>query len=129
MSIICEEEEEEEAQSTPKCGMMKVQLVSKSKSERLLEKYFDAFEFEFEFDYEQSGIWSPPVRRTAYVGSPGRMFTEQEMMDRLKCVLEGRNGSCRRTGSACLDVWGCISSLFSTFQKRVKKRREITLGM
>lgn len=113
--------------STPKCGM-KVQLVSKSKSERLLEKYFDAFEFEF--DYEQSGIWSPPVRRTAYVGSPGRMFTEQEMMAKLKAVLEGRNGSCRRrNGSACLDVWGCISSLFFTFQKRVKKRREITFAM
>uniref|UniRef100_A0A803N2S1 Uncharacterized protein n=1 Tax=Chenopodium quinoa TaxID=63459 RepID=A0A803N2S1_CHEQI len=130
MSIIYEVEEastSSTSNSTPKCGGMKVQLVSKSKSERLLEKYFDAFEFEF--DYEQSGIWSPPIRRTAYVGSPGKMFTEQEMMDRLKSVLEGRNGSCRRSGSACIDVWGCISSLFTTFQKRVKRRREITFGV
>ncbi|KMT04450.1 hypothetical protein BVRB_8g181220 [Beta vulgaris subsp. vulgaris] len=122
---ICEEDVQVST-STPQCGM-KIQLVSKSKSERLLEKYFDAFEFDF--NYEESGIWSPPVRRTTYVGSPGRCFTEEEMMAKLRDVLEARNGSCTRRNSACLDVWGCISSLFSTFQKRVKRRREITFGM
>lgn len=127
MSIYEEEASTSSTLSTPTCGM-KIQLVSKSKSERLLEKYFDAFEFDF--NYEQSGIWSPPVRRTAYLGSPGRVLSEQEMMAKLRSVLETTSGSsCTRRGSTCFDVWGCISSLFSTFQKRVKRRREITFGM
>ncbi|CAO2823501.1 unnamed protein product [Amaranthus hypochondriacus] len=125
---IHEEEPSTSSTSTPKCSI-KIQLVSKSKSERLVEKYFDAFEFDF--DYEQSGIWSPPLIRTAYVGSPGngRVFTDQEMVDKLREVLEARNGSCSTRNSACFDVWGCISSLFTSFQKRVKRRREITFGM
>ncbi|KAK9706832.1 hypothetical protein RND81_07G154800 [Saponaria officinalis] len=97
-----------------------VMLVSKSKNEMLLEKYFDAFEFDF--DYEKSGIWSPPVRRTAFLGSPERVFTEEELMDKLRNALESRKVK------GCVNVWGCISSLFSSFQKRVKKRKEITFG-
>jgi len=109
---------------------IKVQLVSKSKSERLLEKYFDAFEFEFE--YEASGLWSPPVRRTAFMDSPDRVVTEEEMVAQLRSVLEGRNGNYCSTSWArrnCFHMWGCISSLFSAFQKRVKRRREITYAM
>lgn len=114
--------------SSSQCAM-RVQLVSKSKSERLMEKYFDAFEFDF--DYEQSGIWSPPVRRTAFVDSPDRVITKHEMVERLRSVLEARNGvECATNGrKACFHVWGCVASLFSVFQKRVKRRREITFAM
>ncbi|KAL9232188.1 hypothetical protein vseg_007326 [Gypsophila vaccaria] len=109
--------------STQECAKKVVMLVSRSKNEMLLEKYFDAFEYDFE--YEKSGIWSPPVRRTAFVGSPGRVFTEEELVDKLRSALESR----RRVNKGCVHVWGCIATLFSSFQKRVKKRREITFGM
>ncbi|KAK9004842.1 hypothetical protein V6N11_042296 [Hibiscus sabdariffa] len=45
-----------------------IQMVSKSVSERLLGKFFDASQYDF--DYEQSCLWSPPVRRSVYLTSP-----------------------------------------------------------
>ncbi|KAJ6979787.1 hypothetical protein NC653_027814 [Populus alba x Populus x berolinensis] len=46
-----------------------IQMVSKSDSERLLGKYFDASQYGF--DYEQSSLWSPliPARRV-FLASP-----------------------------------------------------------
>ncbi|XVF27457.1 hypothetical protein REPUB_Repub14bG0108100 [Reevesia pubescens] len=66
----------------PEPSPVKVQVVPKSVSDRLLDKFFDVSEFNF--DYEKSGLWSPPVRRSAFLSSPGRIFTEQEMLERLK---------------------------------------------
>ncbi|XWS18531.1 hypothetical protein CRYUN_Cryun32bG0052000 [Craigia yunnanensis] len=67
---------------------VKVQVVSKSISDRLLEKFFDVSEYNF--DYEKSGLWSPPVRRSAFLSSSGRIFNEQEMLERLKSVMDRR---------------------------------------
>lgn len=84
----------------PRPSPVKVQVVPKSVSDRLLKKFLDVSEFNF--DYEKSGIWSPPVRRSAFLSSPGRIFTEQDMLERLKRVMDRRR--CRRY-NFCFNVW------------------------
>ncbi|GAB4831456.1 hypothetical protein Ancab_005472 [Ancistrocladus abbreviatus] len=102
---------------------LKIQLVSKSESEKLLQKFFDAPEFDF--NYEQSGPWSPPVQRGVFVGEPGRIFTEEMMAAKLSKLLEAKSGRWKlRTRSCCFNVWpfGCVDFLFSAFQRRVRKK-------
>ncbi|XVF87293.1 hypothetical protein PTKIN_Ptkin18bG0107500 [Pterospermum kingtungense] len=85
----------------PEISPGKVQVVPKSVSDRLLDKFYDVSEYNF--DYEKSGIWSPPVRRSVFLSSPGRIFTEQEMLQRLKTVMDRRRFS-RRRRNICFNV-------------------------
>ncbi|KAJ6926079.1 hypothetical protein NC651_010504 [Populus alba x Populus x berolinensis] len=82
-----------ESSSSPR----RIQIVSKFVSDRLLDKFFDATEFDF--DYEQSGIWSPPIRRSAFLSSPGRIFTDEGMLGKLGNVMDARRA--RRHNKAC----------------------------
>ncbi|XP_022715739.1 uncharacterized protein LOC111274954 [Durio zibethinus] len=81
---------------SPEPSPLRIQVVSKSVSDRLLEKFFDVSEYNF--DYEKSGLWSPPVRRSAFLSSHDRIFTEQEMLERLKSVIDRRRSGRHNIG-------------------------------
>ncbi|KAJ6886725.1 hypothetical protein NC651_027167 [Populus alba x Populus x berolinensis] len=67
-------------------------MVSKSDSERLLGKYFDASQYGF--DYEQSSLWSPliPARRVFLASPAGHRCYEDEFFSKLKKAKR----ACRR---------------------------------
>ncbi|GFQ06982.1 hypothetical protein PHJA_002842300 [Phtheirospermum japonicum] len=84
-----------------------IQLVSKSVSERLLSKFYDVSEFNF--DYSQSGLWSPPIRRSVYLSSPGLIFTEGDMAAKLRRALQTR-GRSRSRLSFNVRLQACLCS-------------------
>ncbi|OMO65444.1 hypothetical protein COLO4_31238 [Corchorus olitorius] len=86
----------------PEQSPVKVQVVSKSVSDRLLNKFFDVSEYNF--DYSKSGLWSPPVRRSAFLSSPGRIFTEEDMLQRLRSIMDRRRS---RRRNICFNAFCC----------------------
>lgn len=75
---------------SPSAHVVKVQVVPKCVSDRLLEKFYD--KSQFDFDYEQSGLWSPPIRRTVFLNSQGKIFSEKEMLQRLQSIPDVTGG-------------------------------------
>nr|GMD11559.1 uncharacterized protein LOC107859186 [Ipomoea batatas] len=65
---------------------LRIQMVSKSVSEKLLSKFSDVSEFDF--DYSQSGLWSPPIQRNVFLSSPGKILSHSEMAAKLTKVLK-----------------------------------------
>ncbi|GAA0154850.1 hypothetical protein LIER_12710 [Lithospermum erythrorhizon] len=63
-------------------GSTHVQIVSKTLSDRLLGKYFDASEFDF--NYEESSLWSPLIpRRVVFLKSPAMFYKDNELLSKV----------------------------------------------
>ncbi|XP_018849995.2 uncharacterized protein LOC109012687 isoform X2 [Juglans regia] len=90
--------------SLPQTSSGRVELVSKFVSDRLVQKFYDVSEFGF--DYEQSGLWSPPVQRTVFMSSSGKIFTEADILSKLRSALQ-RHRRGRKHRSLCFNVLVC----------------------
>ncbi|RWR89199.1 hypothetical protein CKAN_01824800 [Cinnamomum micranthum f. kanehirae] len=62
-----------------------------------------------DLDYEESGLWSPPVQRSAFLSSPGHVCTDEEMEAKLKAVTEALH---RRSKVVLLETFDLVKVMF-----------------
>ncbi|KAL8189224.1 hypothetical protein R6Q57_028790 [Mikania cordata] len=81
-----------------------VQIVSKSLSDELLNKFADSSESNF--DYKQSGLWSPPIPPPKFFINPpaGFICSVDEMLRKLHSIRETRISRFKRFISCCFGV-------------------------
>ncbi|KAI8001597.1 hypothetical protein LOK49_LG09G00954 [Camellia lanceoleosa] len=103
MQSISEISSSSPSQTETSPSPLRIQVVPKPVSDRLLVKFSDVSEFDF--DYSQSRLWSPPLRRSVFLSSPSGhiIFTEHEMLAKLNALEDRR----RRRYRLCFDAFWC----------------------
>ncbi|KAL1826866.1 hypothetical protein ACET3Z_005278 [Daucus carota] len=93
------------ANTAPGFSPIRVEMVSKSVSRRLLHKFRDVSDAGL--DYLPSRLWSPPFQPSMFLSSPGNsIVTPKDMLLRLRKLAQPRQ---RRRYRICFNAFWCFA--------------------
>lgn len=112
------------ANTAPGFSPIRVEMVSKSVSRRLLHKFRDVSEVGL--DYLPSRLWSPPFQPSMFLSSPGNsIVTPKDMLLRLRKLAQPRQ---RRRYRICFNVCYYVHIFLRTYSlNQIMKVIEICL--